>query len=213
MNSKRIRIGCASGFWGDTSTAAKQLVEKASLDYLVFDFLAEVTMSILSRAKLINPKLGYATDFVDHITSLLEAIKDKKIKVITNAGGINPHSCKTALQLEAEKLGLELNIATVEGDNILAELPALRKQGVTEIEKKSILPKQCLSINAYLGAPGIVEALNKGADIVITGRVVDSALVLGPLIMNIIGSILIMTSFLQVVWQDILLSVGAMYWR
>ncbi len=182
MNSKRIRIGCASGFWGDTSTAAKQLVEKASLDYLVFDFLAEVTMSILSRAKLINPKLGYATDFVDHITSLLKAIKDKKIKVITNAGGINPHSCKTALQLEAEKLGLELNIATVEGDNILAELPALRKQGVTEIEKKSILPKQCLSINAYLGAPGIVEALNKGADIVITGRVVDSALVLGPLI-------------------------------
>ena len=181
MNSKRIRIGCASGFWGDTSTAAKQLVEKASLDYLVFDFLAEVTMSILSRAKLINPKLGYATDFVDQITSLLKAIKDKKIKVITNAGGINPHSCKTALQLEAEKLGLELNIATVEGDNILAELPALRKQGVTEIEKKSILPKQCLSINAYLGAPGIVEALNKGADIVITGRVVDSALVLGPL--------------------------------
>ena len=148
MNSKKIRIGCASGFWGDTSTAAKQLVEKASLDYLVFDFLAEVTMSILSRAKLKNPKLGYATDFIDQITSLLKKIKDKKIKVITNAGGINPYSCKTALQLEAEKLGLELNIATVEGDNILAELPALRKQGVTEIEKKSILPKQCLSINA-----------------------------------------------------------------
>ena len=181
MSAEKIRIGCASGFWGDTSTAAKQLVEKASLDYLVFDFLAEVTMSILSRAKLKNPKLGYATDFIDQITPLLKEIKDKKIKVITNAGGINPHSCKTALKTEAEKFGLKLNIATVEGDNILTELPALKKQDIREIEKKSLLPEVCLSINAYLGAPGIVEALTNGADIVITGRVVDSALVLGPL--------------------------------
>ncbi len=118
MSSKKIRLGCASGFWGDTSIAAKQLVEKASLNYLVFDFLAEVTMSILSMAKLRNPKLGYATDFIDHITPLLKKIKNENIKVVTNAGGINPYSCKAALDFEAKKLGLKLNIAIVEGDDI-----------------------------------------------------------------------------------------------
>ena len=181
MSSKKIRVGCASGFWGDTSIAAKQLVEKASLDYLVFDFLAEVTMSILARAKLRNPKLGYATDFIDQINPLLKKIKDKEIKVVTNAGGINPYSCKNALESEAKKLGLKLNIAVVEGDNILNELPALKKQGVREMEKQSFLPDSCLSINAYLGASGIIKALSEGADIIIAGRIVDSALVLGPL--------------------------------
>ena len=181
MSSKKIRVGCASGFWGDTSIAAKQLVEKASLNYLVFDFLAEVTMSILSRAKLRNPKLGYATDFIDHITPLLKKIKNENIKVVTNAGGINPYSCKAALDFEAKKLGLKLNIAIVEGDDISNKLPALKKQGVREMEKQSFLPDSCLSINAYLGAPGIIKALNEGADIIIAGRLVDSALVLGPL--------------------------------
>ncbi|MFL3007167.1 MAG: acyclic terpene utilization AtuA family protein [Candidatus Neomarinimicrobiota bacterium] len=182
MDNKKIRIGCASGFWGDTSTAAKQLVEKANLDYLVFDFLAEVTMSILARAKLKNPKMGYAVDFVDQLKPILKNIKNQKIKVITNAGGINPHSCEHALQQEAKKLGLKLNIAVIEGDDILLELPTLKKQEVKEMEKKSFLPDSCLSINAYLGASGIVKALDEGADIVITGRVVDSALALGPLI-------------------------------
>ena len=181
MSSKKIRVGCASGFWGDTSIAAKQLVEKASLNYLVFDFLAEVTMSILSRAKLRNPKLGYATDFIDHITPLLKKIKNENIKVVTNAGGINPYSCKAALDFEAKKLGLKLNIAIVEGDDILSKLSALKKQGVREMEKQSFLPDSCLSINAYLGAPGIIKALSEGADIIIAGRLVDSALVLGPL--------------------------------
>ena len=181
MDNKKVRIGCASGFWGDTSTAAKQLVEKANLDYLVFDFLAEVTMSILARAKLKNPKMGYAIDFVDQLKPILKNIKNQKIKVITNAGGINPHSCEHALQQEAEKLGLKLNIAVIEGDDILSELPTLKKQEVKEMEKNSFLPDSCLSINAYLGASGIVKALDEGADIVITGRVVDSALALGPL--------------------------------
>ena len=182
MNTKKIRIGCASGFWGDTSTAAKQLVERGNLDYLVFDFLAEVTMSILARAKLKNPEMGYAIDFVDQLKPLLKKIKNQKIKIITNAGGINPHSCEHSLRQEAEKLGLKFNIAIIEGDNILSELPNLKKQGIKEMEKNSFLPDSCLSINAYLGSNGIVKALEEGADIVITGRVVDSALVLGPLI-------------------------------
>lgn len=118
MDNKKVRIGCASGFWGDTSTAAKQLVDKASLDYLVFDFLSEVTMSILARSKLKNSKMGYAIDFVDQIKPLLKNIKNQKIRIITNAGGINPHSCEQALKHEAKKLGLKLNIAIIEGDNI-----------------------------------------------------------------------------------------------
>ncbi len=181
QENKKIRIGCASGFWGDTSTAAKQLVNKANLNYLVFDFLSEVTMSILARAKSKNPEMGYAPDFVHQVKPVLQKIKHQNIKVITNAGGINPIACKSVLQNESEKLGIQLNIAIIEGDDILSKLTKLQNQGVKEVEKNSPLPDSCLSINTYLGAPGIVRALNEGADIVITGRVVDSALVLAPL--------------------------------
>jgi len=182
QKNKKIRIGCASGFWGDTSTAAKQLVDKADLNYLVFDFLAEVTMSILARAKLKNPEMGYAIDFVDQMKPILQKIKNQKIKVITNAGGINPKACRSVLQNEAKKLGITLKISVIEGDDIISKLTELQNQGIKEIEKNSPLPDSCLSINTYLGAPGIVRALDEGADIIITGRVVDSALVLAPLI-------------------------------
>ena len=179
-NEKKIRIGCASAFWGDTSTAAKQLVEKGNLDYLVFDFLAEVTMSILAGAKMKNPEMGYAIDFVKQMKPLLKQIKEKKIKVISNAGGINLDSCRSVLIQEAEKAGIDLNIAVVQGDNLIEELTRFKELGITEMETNKPIPDTCLSINAYLGAPGIVTALENDADIVITGRCVDSALALAP---------------------------------
>ena len=127
-NNKKIRIGCASAFWGDTSTAANQLVQKGDLNYLIFDFLAEVSMSILAAAKIKNPKMGYAADFVDQVKPLLAKIKEKNIKVISNAGGINPNSCKVALENQAEKLGVKLNIAVVEGDNLTSKIATLKKK-------------------------------------------------------------------------------------
>ena len=181
-NDKKVRIGCASAFWGDTSTAARQLVEKGKLDYLVFDFLAEVTMSILARAKSKDNKMGYATDFVRQLKPILHLIKRDKIKVLSNAGGINPNACRDILKYVAKESGIELNIATVIGDDLISDLPRIKDLGITEMDRHNQIPESCLSINAYLGAPGMVQALKEGADIVITGRVVDSALVLAPLI-------------------------------
>ena len=181
-NDKKVRIGCASAFWGDTSTAARQLVEKGKLDYLVFDFLAEVTMSILARAKSKDNKMGYATDFVRQLKPILHLIKRDKIKILSNAGGINPNACRDILKYVAKESGIELNIATVIGDDLTSELPRIKDLGITEMDRHNQIPESCLSINAYLGAPGMVQALKEGADIVITGRVVDSALVLAPLI-------------------------------
>ena len=178
---KKVRIGCASAFWGDTSTAAKQLVEKGEVDYLVFDFLAEVTMSILAGAKLKNPDMGYATDFVKQVSPLLKDIKEKKITVISNAGGLNPNACRSILAREAEKLGINLKIAVISGDDLSDRNQEFKNQGIREVESNETIPDHCLSINAYLGAPGIVSALDKKADIVITGRCVDSAMVLAPL--------------------------------
>ena len=182
INDKKVRIGCASAFWGDTTTAAKQLVEKSKLDYLVFDFLAEVTMSILAGAKNKNTEMGYATDFVEQLAPLLGQIKEKNIKILSNAGGINLSACRKALMAEAEKAEINLNIAVVTGDDLMQDFPRLMELGIKEIETNNSLPNPCLSVNAYLGAPGIVTALQQGADIVITGRCVDSAMVLAPLI-------------------------------
>ena len=178
---KKVRIGCASAFWGDTSTAAKQLVEKGNLNYLVFDFLAEVTMSILAGAKKKDPQKGYASDFITQISPLLEMIKQDGIKVLSNAGGINPIACKAMMKDAVEKAGIDMKIAIVTGDDLTPELQNLKKLGITEMESDSSIPDSCLSINAYLGAPAIAQALGQGADIVITGRCVDSALVLAPL--------------------------------
>jgi hypothetical protein len=181
MADKIVRIGGASGFWGDSAVGAPQLVA-AGVDYLVFDYLAELTMSILVNARGKDPALGYATDFVDvAMKSVLKDVAAKKIKVISNAGGVNPASCAQALQKLCDEMGVSLKIAVVEGDDVLDQVPALREAGAKEMFSGAPLPEKVLSANAYLGALPVLKALQMGADVVITGRCVDSAVTLGAL--------------------------------
>ncbi|MDT0496414.1 acyclic terpene utilization AtuA family protein [Algiphilus sp. W345] len=182
MTRTSLRIGCASGFWGDTEYAATQLVHGGKLDFLVFDYLAEITMSLLTRAKAKDPAAGYAPDFVTTLRPLLRQLKERGIRVVSNAGGVNPGACRQALAEAARAEGLTLKIAAVTGDDLMPQVEAMRAAGVREMFSGADLPARLMSANAYLGAFPIAAALDAGADIVVTGRCVDSAVVLGPLI-------------------------------
>ncbi len=183
MAEKKVRIGCASGFYGDSQLAARQLVDKGDIDYLVFDYLAEVTMAILSRAKNKNENLGFAVDFVTvAMKDVLADCAKKGIKVIANAGGVNVPGCISALELLCSELDITLNIAGVYGDNLADRIDELSPTEYSELQTNEPLPGKLSSLNAYLGAQPIADALAAGADVVVTGRVVDSAVMLGPLI-------------------------------
>ncbi|MGS0623533.1 acyclic terpene utilization AtuA family protein [Ralstonia sp. VS2407] len=182
MRKDTVSIGGASGFWGDSVTGPLQLVASGRLDFLVFDYLAELTMSLLASAHMKNPEQGYATDFVS--VAMRAVLKDalaQNIRIIANAGGVNPRGCAAALQALAAELGVNVRIAVVEGDDVTPLLAALRDEGVRELQSGRPLPDKVVSANAYLGALPIKAALDAGAQVVITGRCVDSAVTLGAL--------------------------------
>jgi hypothetical protein len=180
MEHRLVRIGGASGAWGDSPRAVPQLLT-APVDYLMMDYLAEVSMSLLARARMKAPDGGFPADFIDYLQDHLGEIQRRGIKVVSNAGGVNPRACKSALQAVCKARGVPLKIAAITGDDLMPLLDSLRQRNVREAVSGAELPRRLLSANAYLGALPIKAALDDGADIVITGRCADSALALGIL--------------------------------
>ena len=181
--SKKIRIGGASGFWGDSVVATPQLLNGNNLDFIVYDYLAEITMSILARARAKDPEKGYALDFVSSVLKLnLRQIADQKIKVISNAGGVNPEACAEAIRLLLKELKIDLKVSVVLGDDLMNQIDSF--SDIDEMYSNEPFPHKdkVASINAYLGAFPIAKALDDGADIVVTGRSVDSAVTLAACI-------------------------------
>ena len=179
MAEKTVRIGGASGAWGDSPGALPQLLG-AGVDYLMMDYLAEVTMSLLARARLKDAESGFPPDFVDYLKRVLPELARLGVKVASNAGGVNPAGCKRVLESVIAELGLSLRVAMVEGDDVMPLIDSLRAS-TREAVTGEQLPMKLLTANAYLGALPIKAALDGGADIVITGRCADSALALGIL--------------------------------
>ncbi|WP_426571124.1 acyclic terpene utilization AtuA family protein [Aquihabitans sp. McL0605] len=179
-----IRIANCSGFYGDRLGAAREMVEGGPIDVLTGDWLAELTMLILARTRMKRPGGGYARTFVTQMEQVMGTCLDRGIKVVTNAGGLDPDGCAEAVAEVADKLGLHPTIAYVDGDDLLPRLPELVAAGVHLDHFETGEPvgdtSRFLTANAYLGCWGIVEALNAGADIVVTGRTTDAAVVCGP---------------------------------
>jgi len=185
----KIRIAAGQGFWGDLPDAPVRQVEGGPIDYLMLDYLAEVTMSIMQKQKARDPKAGYARDFVPLMKQILPACIERDIRVTANAGGVNVAGCAAAVRDAARELGLEgkLKIGIVTGDDILDQIDDLLARGIDLRNMDTDEPLQSVrdriqSANVYLGAAPIVEALNRGARVVITGRATDTGLTLAPMI-------------------------------
>lgn len=183
-----VRVASGQGFWGDSLDAPRQQVEGGPVDYLMLDYLAEVTMSILQKQKERDPSLGYARDFVGAIESVLPAVSERGVKVVANAGGVNPPACATAIRKLAERCSVseKVKIAVVTGDDLLDRLDDLISSGHTLSNMDTREPlvsirDKVLAANAYIGSTPIVEGLERGANIVITGRSTDTALTMAPL--------------------------------
>jgi hypothetical protein len=184
-NAKRVIIANASGFYGDRRSAPEELVRGGPIDVLTGDYLAELTMAILTRQRMKDPKAGYVPTFLRQMETILGECLAKSIKIVSNAGGLNPKGLARDLGALAEKLGLHPKIAVVEGDDLMGRLSELDAMGEPLAHLETGLPLKrapgaVLTANAYLGGFGICEALNRGADIVVCGRVTDAALVVGP---------------------------------
>src|SRR5882724_9477319 len=188
MAKKIVRVANGQGFWGDSLLGPIRLVEEGPLNYLTLDYLAEITMSIMQKMRQRDPSSGYATDFVEMLRRILPRAKQKGIKVVANAGGINPRGCRDAIRKVVQELGLKgVKIGVVEGDDILGQLPALMEGGETFANLDTGAPvstvlKRISSANVYIGAKPIADALAQGADIVITGRATDPSIALAPLL-------------------------------
>ncbi|WIG94154.1 acyclic terpene utilization AtuA family protein [Myxococcus sp. SDU36] len=167
MSASPLRVGNASGFYGDRFSAVREMLEGGQLDVLTGDYLAELTMLILGRDRMKDPSTGYAKTFLKQMEQCLALVVEKKVKVVTNAGGLNPAGLAAALREVAAKLGVKVHVAHVEGDDLSARADALGLGSP-------------LTANAYLGGWGIAACLRAGADIVVTGRVTDASLVVGP---------------------------------
>jgi hypothetical protein len=183
-----VRVASGQGFWGDSLEAPRQQVEGGQVDYLMLDYLAEVTMSILQKQKERDPKMGYARDFVGAIDSVLSAVANKGVKVIANAGGVNPPACAEAIVALAKERGFagKVKVAVVTGDDLLGRIDELIAAGnplknMDTGDALSRIRDRVMSANAYIGSEPIVEALKQGANIVITGRSTDTALTMAPL--------------------------------
>lgn len=183
-----VRVAGGQGFWGDWPEAPRRQVDGGPIDYLMLDYLAEVTMSILQKQKERDPAMGYARDFVGAMESVLPAVAERGVKVIANAGGVNPEACAAAVRTMAEKAGRAgaLRVGIVTGDNLLPRLEELLDAGHPLLnmdtgEPLSLVRDQVIAANAYIGSTPIVEALTKGANVVITGRSTDTALTMAPL--------------------------------
>lgn len=180
-----LRVANCSGFYGDRLSAAREMLEGGDVDFLTGDYLAELTMMILWKLRQKDPNRGYATTFLKQMEAVLGLALDKGVKIVTNAGGLNPAGLATELRALADKLGLKPKIAHIEGDNLLEKLPALQAAGheLRHLDRDaplSELSAMIVSANAYLGAWGIVEALDQGANVVICPRVTDASVVVGP---------------------------------
>lgn len=179
LRTRPVRIGGASAFWGDSALAAPQLLKAPNVDYLVFDYLAETTMAIMARMREKKPTLGYATDFVDvTMREIAPALAASGVKVISNAGGVNPLACKAALEEVLSSLGVELKVGVVLGDDLLDRSADLCGSAVEMFDGRPF-PDDAKSVNAYLGAKPIAALLAEGCDVIISGRAVDSAVTLG----------------------------------
>ena len=187
MSRSTVRVAAGQGFWGDWLEAPVRQVEGGPIDYLMMDYLAEVTMSIMQKQKSRNPEAGFARDFPQVIERILPALVAKGIKVTSNAGGVNPRGCAEAVLAAARRLGLEVKVGLVSGDDLLPRLDQLLDAGhelrdMDTGRPLSDIRDKVLSANAYIGMAPIVEALDRGAQIVVTGRVTDTGLTLGPLV-------------------------------